>query len=303
MINFRKLAAAAPGGGQIMRRYFTENTPEPAHDPAQATDKRLDPGGHLTPYYTSRDSRATWRHDMPEAAARALGIDPRQMPRDVELDRLFEARRADTGEAWSKHGRVVSAYDFTTAPHKSVTLAAEFAPTAAEAAAIRHAVDRANDATMRYIARELGWARKGAGGEDGADPGAVGWVSFRHHVARPTLPVRDGPNGPTYLADVPVDGDPHDHTHNALFNLVATEGGRVGLLDTNRLHARVHEFGAYIIPTAVESVITSLPWPICWDSSSPHASPTSPSVGSMASDRHRTGQHWRRSSPVVPTNA
>jgi hypothetical protein len=36
----------------------------------------------------------------------------------------------------------------------------------------------ANDATMKYVVRELGWARKFRGGMDGADPGAVGWVSF-----------------------------------------------------------------------------------------------------------------------------
>ena len=244
MINFRKLAAAA-GAGRIMRRYFTENTPEPAHDVPTSADRQLDPGGRLTAYYTMRDSRATWRPDMPMEAAQALGIKPHLMPRDEELDRLFEGRRADDGKAWSQHERKISAYDFTASPHKSVSLAAEFAPTAAEQAAIWHAIDRANDATMRYIAREIGWARKGAGGEDGADPGAVGWVSFRHHVARPTLPVQDGPGGATFLADAQVDGDPHAHVHNALFNMVATDSGRIGSLDTQRLHARVHEFGAY----------------------------------------------------------
>ncbi len=245
MITFRKLAAAPEGSGKLMRRYFTENTPEPAHDPAQGVERQFDPGGRLTAYYTLRDSRATWRPDMPAEVAQALGIDPRQMPRDIELDRLFEGRRADTGEAWSPHGRKISAYDFTASPHKSVTLAAEFAPTAAEGAAIWHSIDKAHDAAMRYIARELGWARKGAGGEDGADPGAVGWVSFRHHVARPTLPVQDGPGGATYLADAPVDGDPQAHIHGLMFNVVATESGRIGSLDTQRLHARVHEFGAY----------------------------------------------------------
>ena len=85
-------------------------------------------------------------------------------------------------------------------PHKSVTLAAEFAATPAESAAIWNAIDRANDGAMRYVAQVLGWARKGAGGEDGADPGAVGWVSFRHHTARPTLPIQDGSGG----ADLPV---------------------------------------------------------------------------------------------------
>ena len=98
---------------------------------------------------------------------------------------------------------------------------------------------------MRYIARELGWARKGHGGEDGADPGAVGWVSFRHHTARPTLAVQDGPGGATYLADAPVGGDPHAHIHNALFNMVVTEDGRIGSLDTQRLQSRVLEFGSY----------------------------------------------------------
>ncbi|RYY18184.1 MAG: conjugal transfer protein TraA, partial [Alphaproteobacteria bacterium] len=111
----------------------------------------------------------------------------------------------------------VSAYDLTVAPHKSVTLAAEFASTPTEAALIWNAIDRANDATMRYVAREIGWARKGHGGEEGAEPGAVGWVSFRHHNARPTLQVQDGPTGTTYLADVPIPGDPHAHIHNGFF--------------------------------------------------------------------------------------
>jgi post-segregation antitoxin (ccd killing protein) len=243
MMTFRKLSAASKGS--LLRAYFTENTPEPIHDPGLAAGQQLDAGGRLTAYYTGRDSRATWRPDMPLAAAQALGIDPTRMPRDQELERLFEAKRADTGEAWSKHQRTVSAYDFTFSPHKSVTLAAEFAQTPAESAAIWNAIDRANDAAMRYVARELGWARKGKGGEDGAEPGAVGWVSFRHHTARPTLPVQDGPDGATYLAEAPVGGDPHAHVHNALFNVVATEDGHIGSLDTQRLHARVHEFGAY----------------------------------------------------------
>lgn len=243
MMTFRKLAAAS--AGKLIRAYFTENTPEPIHDPATTPGKHLDPGGRLTAYYTGRDSRATWRPDMPQAVAKVLGIDPSRMPKDAQLDRLFEAKRADNGEAWSSQERKISAYDLTMAPHKSVTLAAEFAATPAESAAIWHAIDKANDATMRYVARELGWARKGKGGEDGADPGAVAWVSFRHHTARPTLPVQDGPGGATYLATVPTDGDPHAHIHNALFNVVVTDDGRVGSLDTQQLHSRVHEFGAY----------------------------------------------------------
>lgn len=243
MMTFRKLAAAS--AGHLLRAYFTEDTPEPSHPATIEKGRKLDPGGRLTAYYTGRDSRATWRPDMPASVAGALGIDASRAPKNADLDRLFEAKRADTGAPWSEHPRKLSAYDLTIAPHKSVTLAAEFAQNPAEAAAIWHAIDRANDATMRYVARELGWARKGKGGEDGADPGAVGWVSFRHHTARPTLHVQDGPNGATYLADIPIPGDPHAHIHNALFNIVVTEDGRIGSLDTQRLHARVHEFGAY----------------------------------------------------------
>jgi hypothetical protein len=243
MMTFRKLSADSSGA--VLRKYFTEDTPEPSHELGVDRGPKADAAGRLTAYYTGRDSRATWRPDMPASVARALGIDPTRPPANDALDRLFEARRADTGEAWSKHPRKISAYDLTLAPHKSVTLAAEFAQTPAEAAAIWHAIDRAGDATMRYAARELGWARKGKGGDEGADPGAVGWVAFRHHTARPTLHVQDGPNGQTYLADVPVPADPHAHIHYALFNLVVTEDGRIGSLDTQRLHSRVHEFGAY----------------------------------------------------------
>ena len=87
---------------------------------------------------------------------------------------------------------------------------------------------------------------KGAGGEDGADPGAVGWISFRHHTARPTLAMQDGSGGQTFIFDAPVAGDPHMHIHHFLMNVVVTADGRVGSLDTRALtDARVKEFGAY----------------------------------------------------------
>ena len=245
MLNFRKIAAASKGA--LLLRYFTENTPEPIHPaPVDVLGRALEEGGRLTAYYTGRDSRATWRPDAPAIWAEAVGIDPRRMPRDAELTRLFEARRADDGAAWSEHRRKLSGFDLVFSPHKSVTLAAEFAPTAAESAAIWNAIDRANDRAMRHVAAVLGYARMGKGGADGAEPGAVGWVSFRHHTARPTLHVQDGPGGETYLLDAPVAGDPHAHVHNFLPNLVVTASGRVGSLDTQRLtDARVKEFGAY----------------------------------------------------------
>ena len=244
-MNFRKIAAASKG--HLILRYFTENTPEPIHQPSlDASGRLLEEGGRLTAYYTGRDSRATWRPDMPAILAEAIGVDPRLMPRDVEMSRLFEARRADNGEAWSQHKRKLSGLDLVFSPHKSVSLAAEFAATPAESAAFWNAVDRANDRAMRFVAQDVGWARKGAGGEDGADPGAVGWVTFRHSTARPTLAMQDGKRGETYLFDAPVAGDPHMHLHNFLMNVVVTAEGRVGSLDTRAFtDAKVKTYGAY----------------------------------------------------------
>ena len=183
---------------------------------------------------------------MPALVANAIGINPRMMPRDAELARLFEGKRADNGEAWSVHKRKLSGFDFVFAPHKSVSLAAEFAATPAESATYWNAVDRAADRAMRYAAQSLGYARKGRGGEDGAEAGGVGWVSFRHHTARPTMMLQDGAGGATYLMDAPTAGDPHMHIHNFFMNLVVTPDGRVGSLDTKTLtDTKVKEIGAY----------------------------------------------------------
>ena len=249
MMNFRKIAAASKG--HLILRYFTEGKLEPGATAAQppALDeagRQLETGGRLTSYYTGNDERGMWRPDMPALVAEAIGVDPRMPPRDPEMSRLFEGRRADNGEAWSQHNRKLSGFDIVFSPDKSVSLAAAFAPTDAEKAMIRHAVDRAADRAMRYLASEVGWARKGDGGKDGAEPGAVGWISFRHHTARPTLQVQDGPHGETYLFDAPVAGDPHDHIHHFLMNLVVTAEGRVGSLDTRVMtDAKVKTVGAY----------------------------------------------------------
>ena len=254
MMNFRKISAASKG--KLLLRYFTEDTPEPIHAAAvDANGRQLDSGGRLTSYYTGRDGRATWRPDMPALVANAIGINPRMMPRDAELARLFEGKRADDGEAWSVHKRKHSGFDFVFAPHKSVSLAAEFAATPAESAAYWNAVDRAADRAMRYAAKTLGYARKGRGGEDGADAGGVGWVSFRHHTARPTMMVQDGAGGATYLLDAPVAGDPHMHVHNFFMNLVVTPDGRVGSLDTKALtETKVKELGAYFQATLAQEL-------------------------------------------------
>jgi len=293
MMNFRKIAAASKG--RLVLRYFTEDKPEPIHPPAlDEAGRQLEEGGRLVAYYTGRDSRASWRPDMPGLVARAIGIDPHKMPRDAEMSRLFEARRADTGEPWSQHKRKLSGFDLVFSPHKSVSLAAEFAATPAETAAMWNAVDRAADRAMRYVAQVLGWARKGAGGGDGADPGAVGWISFRHHTARPTLPIQDGPGGQTYLFDAPVAGDPHMHIHNFLMNLVVTAEGRIGSLDSRALSdARVKEFGAYFQAVLADE-LRRLGVRIGYDADERSSCSRSPSTSARRSARGASRSSTRR---------
>ena len=230
MMTFRKIAASS--AGRLIRTYMTEQAiPEAERG--------------LAGYYNGRDSRAAWKADMAPKVARALGIDVAQAPDDTALDRLFEAKRADDGGAWSRHTRKISSYDLTFSAHKSVSLAMAFAPTDAERAALIRAHEGAVDDAMDYVAREIGWARRGKGGCLGAEPGEVGWVRFLHFTSRPTVLVQDGPDGATVPTDVAVPSDPQLHTHGALFNAVVTTSGRVGSLDTKRVQGRVHEFGAY----------------------------------------------------------
>jgi hypothetical protein len=142
--------------------------------------------------------------------------------------------------------------DLTFSAPKSVSIAWAFAPTEAERAIIRQAHRDAIDSTMAEVERLIGRARKGAGGKDGWDPGSIAWVSFDHYAARPTVEViRTTEDGETYTelytlkaGGARVAGDMQLHTHNAVFNVVRTEEGRIGGLDLAQLEGRVKEWGA-----------------------------------------------------------
>jgi TrwC relaxase/AAA domain len=137
--------------------------------------------------------------------------------------------------------------DFTFSADKTVSLAWAFAPTEAERNAIAQAHREAVHKTMLLVAETIGRARIGQGGRNGAEPGAIGWISFDHYAARPTLEIaRAKPDGTieTELVTVKVAGDPQLHTHVAVPNVVLTPTGRVGSLDTMRMHHKIHEWGA-----------------------------------------------------------
>jgi len=250
MLNFRKIAAASDGAKILdyysqgkARTLSTGKSERQGLDPAGRT---LETGQVLAGYYNGPESLAILRPDMPRSVARALGLAPARAPTKSELENLFEARRADTGAAWSETKRELSGFDLVFSPHKSVSLAAEFAKSPAEAAAIRHAVLGANQDALRYAAADLGFTRRGHAGKDGVEAGEIGWLSFIHDAARQAIPIQDGPDGGTYLSDAPVAGDPHFHVHNFVPNLVVTDTGHAGSLDARALtSAAVHEYGAY----------------------------------------------------------
>ena len=138
--------------------------------------------------------------------------------------------------------------DLTFSADKSLSVAWALAPTAAERAALldihRHAVADA----MAYAETQLGFARQGQGGRDGVERGALGWISFQHYTARPTVDIeRRDKEGRAYtdIREVPLQtADPQLHTHVTVFNSVLTESGRIGGLDLDRLAGRVKELGA-----------------------------------------------------------
>ena len=142
--------------------------------------------------------------------------------------------------------------DLTFSAPKSVSVAWAFAPTEAERGMIHQAHRDAIDSVMVEIERHLGRARKGKGGRDGAEPGAIGWVSFDHYTSRPTVAViRQDRAGQEYTELYTVKspagriaGDMQLHTHTAVLNVVLVESGRLGGLDLAQLDGRIKEWGA-----------------------------------------------------------
>jgi len=187
--------------------------------------------------------------------AKALGAENGKAATETEKANILAGLTA-SGElldllAWRQvvsHARTPVGYiDFTFSADKSVSLAWAFAPTEAERNSIAQAHREAVHAAMLHLAVTIGQARKGKGGKDGRELGSIGWISFDHYAARPTLEIaHTKPDGTveTELVTVKVAGDPQLHTHVAVPNVVLSPNGSVGSLDTMRMHSRIHEWGA-----------------------------------------------------------
>jgi len=81
-------------------------------------------------------------------------------------------------------------------------------------------VDRAADRAMRYVGSVLGWARKGKGGEDHAEQGAVGWISFVGDIVNrvaeiATSPILTGGLSPAYSVHQPSPANSRNSCNNA----------------------------------------------------------------------------------------
>lgn len=189
----------------------------------------------------------------------ALGADKLELTSD-QREHLLAGRGADgrilTVRQYQKRLDTsksrIGYVDLTFSAPKSVSVAWAFAPTDAERAIIRQAHRDAIENAMEEVERLIGRARKGHGGRNGWDPGAIAWVSFDHYAARPTVEVvRTSPEGEAYTelytlkaGGARVAGDMQLHTHNAVFNVVRTADGRIGGLDLAQLDGRVKEWGA-----------------------------------------------------------
>ncbi|MCF3948178.1 MobF family relaxase [Acidiphilium iwatense] len=186
---------------------------------------------------------------------KALGAKDGRALTEAERADILDGKRADGAaldtaewrDAVNRSKTPIGYLDFTFSADKSVSLAWTFAPTEAERNQLAQAHKDAVAATMAEIEQVIGQARKGKGGQGGTEQGRIGWITFDHYTARPTLEIaRQTSDGRTETEIVPVKiaGDPQLHTHVAVPNLIVTDSGRVVSLNTMRMHGRIHEWGA-----------------------------------------------------------
>jgi hypothetical protein len=229
----------------------------------------------------------------PEAARavrrfqRAFGVKTKTMSPE-ERENILSGRAADGRELTDRQYQAaletsktrIGYIDLTFSAPKSVSVAWAFAPTRAERAIVHQAHTDAIASVMVAVETEIGRASQGDSAKNGYEPGSIGWVSFDHYAARPTVEVirKDESGQPvTELhvltgTDGFVPGDMQVHTHVAVFNAVETPSGRLGSLDLAQLEGRIHEWGALyqafraaISGSMVSrsSLIAAPRWPAC----------------------------------------
>jgi TrwC relaxase/AAA domain len=189
----------------------------------------------------------------------AMGVQTKGLS-DEQRENILSGRMADGSEltdrayqaAMNTSKSRIGYIDLTFSAPKSFSVAWAFAPTTAERAILHRAHTEAIETVLKVVESEIGQARIGKGGKGGTEPGSVGWVTFDHYAARPTVEVvvKDDQGQPvTELHTLTgtggrVPGDMQVHTHAAIFNVVETQSGRVGGLHLAQLEGKIHEWGA-----------------------------------------------------------
>ncbi len=189
----------------------------------------------------------------------ALGVKDK-MPTTEQRAHILAGRDAEGREVNARQYRTIleaakmriGYIDLTFSAPKSLSIAWAFAPTKAERAMLHQAHRDAIDNVMTTIEREIGRASIGDAAKRGYEAGSIGWVSFDHYAARPTVEiVREDAQGQpvTELHTLTgtqgrAPGDMQMHTHVAVFNIVETPSGRVGSINLALLEGRIHEWGA-----------------------------------------------------------
>ena len=252
MLTFRKGTAGAPTAAQAMADHLSEQTlPEEMVAMAEyylRGVKRAEAEG----------TAAMPRQDMPFAVARALGIDVNRTVTKAEVVNLLRGVRTDGEPIAGKPVYKVAAgkdrisyVDFTFSAPKSVSVAMALAPTEAERHMIVGAHRDAVMAGMAHLETIVAHARKGDGGSKGSVPGKLGWITYDHYTARPTveIPHTEADGTRTTLIqtvrNAKVAGDMQLHTHVTTPNVVVCEDGSIGSMDMLAMHDRVHEVGSY----------------------------------------------------------
>ena len=189
----------------------------------------------------------------------AMGVKEKTITPD-ERENILTGRLADSRELSDREYRAVletsksriGYIDLTFSAPKSVSIAWAFAPTTAERAIIHQAHRDAIDSVMLVVEKHIGRASKGRSARHGYEQGAIGWVSFDHYAARPTVEVIRTDELGQHMTELHrltstkgrIPGDMQVHTHVAVPNIVETPSGRVGSLDLAELEGRIHEWGA-----------------------------------------------------------
>jgi conjugative relaxase-like TrwC/TraI family protein len=252
----------ADGAAALAQQYLREGgDPDLLHATQARFEKRLGDLAFRVQHGLQDAPLAVLRPDLHPLAAAGLGIDPGGMLNRDEINALLAGRCTDGARVEGKHyaedrrlpvdpktgeqrfSTPIGSYDFCPTPDKSVSVAWAFAEPV-EQARIYHAHIEAAREAVGYIAAEIGKARVGKGGRDGAVPGHVAWLEFTHHTSRRTqFTVEAGAIKISPSATAP--GDPDLHTHFLLPNSVFCDNGKVGSLDTAAIGGFIFEADAF----------------------------------------------------------